>query len=202
MIYVPGADGQPLPRSPFKALLVPRPIAWISTLNEDGGVNLAPFSFFNGVSEVPPCVMFAGTGLGDGSKDTIFNIARTGEFVVNIASYDLRAEVRDSGKRLPRGESELAAVKLNRAPSNLVATPRVAEAKAALECRWIGTIPVPGTAGEHRSEITMGEVVSIYVSDECIADGKVQPALLKPLSRLGYNHYALVEEVFEMSVFS
>jgi flavin reductase (DIM6/NTAB) family NADH-FMN oxidoreductase RutF len=202
MRYVPGVEGQNLKRSPFKALVVPRPIAWVSTLNENGTVNLAPFSFFNGVSEVPPCVMFAGTDLGESGKDTVNNVARTGEFVVNIATYDLRIQVRDSGKRLPRGQSELAAAGLSAAPSHLISTSRVAEAKAALECRWIGTIPVPGTAGEHRSEIVLGEVVSIYIEDGCIADGKVQPSLLKPLSRLGYNHYASVEGVFEMSVFT
>lgn len=202
MLYVPGGTDQPLARSPFKALLVPRPIAWVSTLNTDKSVNLAPFSFFNGISELPPCVMFAGTGLGDVGKDTINNIVRTGEFVINVATYDLRTQVRDSGRRMQPSESELTAVGLSAAASNIIQTPRVAEAKAALECRWLCTIPVPGTSGEDRSEMVLGEVVSIYIDDACVADGRIQPSLLRPLSRLGYNHYAVVNEIFEMNVFT
>jgi flavin reductase (DIM6/NTAB) family NADH-FMN oxidoreductase RutF len=202
MFYVPGAPDQPLKRNPFKAVVAPRPIGWVATLNENGSVNLAPYSFFNGIAEEPPCVMYASTGRNrfGMDKDTLRNVERTGEFVLNLASWDLRDAVRSSGVPLPYGESELSATGLTPAPSSTIATPRVAEARAALECRWLQSVPVPGTEERHRSFVVFGRVLAIYVEDSMIVDGIVEPGRLKPLCRLGYNHYGVVEEVFVMDV--
>jgi flavin reductase (DIM6/NTAB) family NADH-FMN oxidoreductase RutF len=202
MHYLPGAPDQPLSRNPFKAIVAPRPIGWITSLNEDGGVNLAPYSFFNGICEEPPCVMYASTGLNRfrSHKDTLRNIERTGEFVVNVASSDLRDQVRQSGVALPHGESELAATGLHPAASAVIATPRVAEAHGALECRLLKTIEVPVSRGHHQTFVVFGEVMAIYIEDAMVIDGIVDPARLKPLCRLGYNHYGVVESVFRMEV--
>jgi flavin reductase (DIM6/NTAB) family NADH-FMN oxidoreductase RutF len=202
MFYVPGASDQPLQRNPFKAIVVPRPIGWITSLNEDGSLNLAPYSFFNAICEEPPCVMYASTGRNrfGSHKDTLRNVERAGEFVVNLASSDLRDQVRQSGVALPHGESELAATGLHAAPSAVVATPRVAEAHGALECRFLKAIQVPVSGGDHQTFVVFGEVVAIYVDDAMVVDGIVDPALLKPLCRLGYNHYGVIESVFRMDV--
>jgi flavin reductase (DIM6/NTAB) family NADH-FMN oxidoreductase RutF len=202
MIYVPGAPDQPLKRNPFKAIVVPRPIGWITTLNEAGGVNLAPYSFFNAIAESPPCVMYASTGEKQfaGSKDTLRNIERTGEFVVNVATSELREAVRISGVPLPYGESELSAAGLSSSPSSVIGTPRVAEAVAALECRFLQSVPVLGTAGRDRTSVVFGEVVGMFIADHLVVDGIVAPERLKPLCRLGYDHYAVLKEVFRMEV--
>jgi flavin reductase (DIM6/NTAB) family NADH-FMN oxidoreductase RutF len=202
MLYIPGASDQPLPRNPFKAVVVPRPIGWISSLNEDGHVNLAPYSFFNGVCEEPPCIMYASTGhsrFGE-AKDTLRNVTRTGEFVVNVASYDLRDQVRDSGRPHPYADSELAAVGLHAAPSAVVAVPRVAEAHAALECRFLKAMEMTVSGADGRTVVVFGQVVAIYVEDAIVVDGIVDPTRLRPLCRLGYNHYGVIENVFRMDV--
>lgn len=202
MFYVPGSPDQPLKQNPFKAIVVPRPIGWITTLNEEGGVNLAPYSFFNAIAESPPCVMYASTlqNCGAASKNTLRNIERTGEFVVNVASSELREAVRSSATALPYGESELSAAGLSSSPSSVIATPRVAEARAALECRLLQSMVVPGTGGRHQASAVFGQVVAMFIADDIVADGIVAPHLLKPLCRLGYDHYAVLEEVFRMDV--
>lgn len=201
MHYIPG-DAEPgLKRNPFKAIVAPRPIGWITTLNSDGGINLAPYSFFNGVSEEPPCIMYSSSPSSSGtSKDTLANVERTGEFVVNLATSELRDHVRRSGVALERGESEIEMVGLEPAPSLRVETPRVAAAPASLECRLLRTVKIPDRPDARGAVVAFGEVVAMYIDERVLADGLVDPAKVKPLCRLGYNHYGVVENVFAMNV--
>ncbi len=197
MFYRPGLDGHGLPRDPFKALIAPRPIGWISTVDASGRVNLAPYSFFNAVSEKPPMVMYATTGLKPGTeerKDTLANIRATGEFVVNVVPLALRDAMNRTSGAFPSDQDEFEFAGLGKAPSRIVAPPRVAEAPAALECRvWkVVDLPSPSTA------MVIGEVVGIYIDDAILRDGLVDVTLYQPLARLGYIHYAAVQEVFAL----
>lgn len=197
MFYRPGLDAHGLPHDPFKALVAPRPIGWISTLDSSGGVNLAPYSFFNAVSERPPMVMYATTGLKLGveeRKDTLANIRATGEFVVNVVPLALRDAMNRTSAPFPSDEDEFDLAGLGKAPSRLVAPPRVAEAPAALECRvWkVVELPSPSTA------MVIGEVVGIHIDEKVLRDGLVDVTLYQPLARLGYFHYAAVQEVFAL----
>ncbi|MFP8965154.1 flavin reductase family protein [Pokkaliibacter sp. CJK22405] len=189
----PGNGG--LPHDPFKGLIVPRPIGWISTLNTKGQVNLAPYSAFNMVGYNPNVVMFSSAG----RKDTLKNIEATGEFVCNLATYELRDAVSDSSVPVDHGVDEMTLTGLTAAPSVKVKPPRVAESPAALECKYLATIPVPRSDGAEPSDfMVLGEVVGVYIDERVLTDGKVDIAKLKPLTRLGYMDYAVVDTVFSM----
>ncbi len=120
MFYEPGKTNHGLPHNPYDAIVGPRPIGWITSINTKGDVNLAPYSYFNSVSTDPPMVMFA----SDGRKDTIEYVEETGEFVCNLAVWDLRAQVKDTSLSFPRGVNEMAEVGLEPASSVLVRPPR------------------------------------------------------------------------------
>src|SRR5215475_10232384 len=122
-----------LPHDPFKAIVAPRPIGWVSSLGPDGELNLAPYSFFNAVCDRPPMVAFSSSG----PKDSMTFAGGRGEFVWNMPTWDLREQMNLSSKELPRGESEFAFAGLETAPSRVVAPPRVAAAPCALECRVV-----------------------------------------------------------------
>jgi flavin reductase (DIM6/NTAB) family NADH-FMN oxidoreductase RutF len=195
--------GEPhgLPHNPFKGLVVPRPIGWISTLDAGGRVNLAPFSFYNAVTDDPPIVMFApgGNHADTGYKDSVLNALATGEFVVNLATWDLRHEMNISSASVGRDVDEMALAGLKPAPSLVVKPPRVAAAKAALECVFREKIEFPTRRGDGvPTAVIFGEVVAIYIADDVLTDGKVDATKLRPISRLGYQDYAVVDSVFQM----
>ncbi|MEM9010170.1 MAG: flavin reductase family protein [Pseudomonadota bacterium] len=197
MFYRPGIDAHGLPHNPFGAIVAPRPIGWISTVDDACIANLAPYSFFNAVAYTPPMVMYSSTGakLGAGErKDTLANIRATGEFVVNIVPEALRDAMNRSAQHAPAGIDEFAAAGLEKAPSTVVGAPRVAGAPAALECTLWQVVELPG--GE--STVVFGEVVGIHIDDDAIVDGMVDPTRYRPLARLGYHDYAAVREVFAM----
>lgn len=197
MFYRPGLDDHGLPHNPFNALITPRPIGWISSRDTAGNLNLAPYSFFNGVSYVPPMVMFSSTadkpGLNE-PKDSIANIQETGEFVVNIVSTALLDQMNISSGHYPHGTSEFELAKLETAASETVAPPRVAAAPAALECKLVRVEQLPGAA----NFVTFGEVTGIHIDDGILTDGRVDPTKFHPLARMGYRDYASVTEVFEV----
>ncbi len=197
MFYRPGLDPHGLAHNPFKALVAPRPIGWISTLDAAGRPNLAPYSFFNAVADAPPLVMYASSGQKPGGegKDTVANIRATGAFVANVASYDLREAMNLSSAALPAGEDEFAHAGLTPAPCRVVAPPRVAEAPAALECRLWRAIDLPGAA----NVMVIGEVVGVHIDDRFIVGGVVDVTRYRPLARLGYRDYAAIAEVFAMT---
>lgn len=190
---------QGLKYSPFKSLVVPRPIGWVSSLSPDGIANLAPFSFFNAVSATPPIVVVATNGrhVEGGAKDSIRNIMATGEFVVNMATWDLREAVVRTSALIPRCQSEFKLAGLTAVPSRRVKPPRVAESPVHLECVLIQTVELPADSGTH-NHAAFGRVVGVHISDDVIRDGRVDIALLRPIARLGYYDYAVIDEVFEM----
>lgn len=189
-----------LRHNPFKSLVVPRPIGWISSLSPEGVVNLAPFSFFNAVSEHPPIVYFSpyGQHLEGGAKDSPHNIAATGEFVVNIVSYDLREAMNATAAMVGRAVDEMDLAKLEKAPSHFVRPPRVKASPAALECRHIKTVELPTTVPDEPNNIIFGEVVGVYIDDAIITAGKVDMKKMRPIARLGYHDYTVVDTVFSM----
>ncbi|NNE82857.1 MAG: flavin reductase family protein [Alphaproteobacteria bacterium] len=191
---------EPLRYSPFKALVVPRPIGWITTMSAAGDLNLAPFSFFNGVTDDPPCVMFCpnGTHPDGGPKDSLRNVQETGEFVFNLSNWSLREEMNKTAEHMPRSVDEMAAAGLEAAPSKLVAPPRVAAAPAAFECKLFKVIDLPASKSGRPSHVVIGEVIGIHIDDSVIVDGIVDISLLQPIARLGYMDYAVVNEGFTM----
>jgi flavin reductase (DIM6/NTAB) family NADH-FMN oxidoreductase RutF len=178
-----------LPHDPFKALAVPRPIGWISTVSAAGIANLAPYSFFNAVAEKPHYVVFGSAGI----KDSLANIEETKEFVCNIATYDLREHMNMSSAAVPRGVDEFPLSGLTAVKSNLVSAPRIKEAAAAFECKLHQVMPLPG-AGKYKQayHLVIGLVVGIHIDDRYIKDGLIDTASMKPIARLGYMDYAVV----------
>lgn len=172
------------------SLVVPRPIAWLSTTDNLGVGNLAPFSYFNVVSSSPPIVMVSFSPKG--KKDSLANIRSSGEFVVNVATHRLRHSMVSSAADLEHGVDETEALGLSTTRSVTVAPPRLANAAAALECRLYKVIPVFG------STLVLGRVQHIYVDDEVIRDGRVPPELLCPVARLGGSLYATVTSTYRI----
>lgn len=194
MFYEPAKRNHGLPFSPLKAIVAPRPIGWISSLGPDGVANLAPYSFFNMVSEAPPLVMFSSSGY----KDSAANIETTGEFVCNLATLDLIDAVNLTSAPAPRDVSEFDLVGLARAPSHLVKPPRVAASPCALECVYVETFRPRGRNGVAAdSYMIIGEVIGVYVDDAAIVDGRVDMRVMKTLARCGYLDYAWVEQLEE-----
>jgi flavin reductase (DIM6/NTAB) family NADH-FMN oxidoreductase RutF len=186
-----------LPHDPFKALVAPRPIGWITAMSLKGEVNLSPYSFFNAVSDRPHMVAFS----SGGRKDAVTFIEETGEFVCNFATFDLREAVNATSAPLPRGENEMAYAGLTAAPSRLVKPPRVAEAPAALECKWVKTVPLePLEGGPARYLLVIFQVVGVHIDDRFIVDGLVDTGAMLPIMRAGYHDYftALPEGKFSM----
>jgi flavin reductase (DIM6/NTAB) family NADH-FMN oxidoreductase RutF len=197
MFYRPGIDEHGLPHNPFKAIVAPRPIGWISTLDADGRTNLAPYSFFNALADRPPMVMYSSNGakpgLGEG-KDSLANIRETGEFVVNIVSFALKDRMNVSSGHYPAGEDEFARAGLTPAPCEVVNPPRVGEAPASLECRVWKIVELPGES----NVMVIGEVVGVHIDDAMIDGGRLDVTRYAPLARLGYRDYAAVREVFAL----
>ncbi|MGY2082781.1 flavin reductase family protein [Blastococcus sp. SYSU DS0539] len=202
-----GEEDAGLPWNPFKALVAPRPIGWISSLTPDGVVNLAPFSFFQAVADRPDVVVFStevaepAPGVpGDGErKDSHENATVHGEFVCNLVSYDLREAMNTTSLRLPPEESEAAHAGLQLVPSRRVAPPRVAGVPAALECVVVESRPVLHRGGEHRFHLVFGEVVGIYIDDRFVRAGRVDTAAMQLVGRLGYDEYSVLDRTFRMA---
>lgn len=200
MFYEP-RNSHGLRHNPFNGLVVPRPIGWISSMDKDGQVNLAPYSFFNAVSYFPPQVMFCSTSphtVSDGPKDSVRNIQETGEFVHNLATWSLREQLNLTSIAAPHGVDEFDVASLTKLPSALVAPPRVAESPVHLECKLIKIVDLPFTQEGGCNTVVFGEVVGVHIDDSVIVDGIVDIRKLDPIARLGYKEYARVVEVFSM----
>lgn len=202
-----GAGG--LPFNPFKALIAPRPIGWISTFSEDGVLNLAPYSYFQAVADNPDIVLFSATpelkpdggkvGFGEARKHSESNAVATGEFVCNIVTEELAKAMNATSAHLPAGVSEADHAGIAMAPSTRVKPPRVAGAPAALECVTVDTHTIRHRGGEHIYQLTFGEVVGIHIDDRFIQDGRVDTAAMRILTRMGYDEYAVLERSFSMA---
>ncbi len=194
MFYEP-RNGHGLPHDPFRAIVAPRPIGWLSTLSAEGRPNLAPYSFFNAVCGRPPMVGFATEGM----KDSATNATATREFVVNLATRAMAEKVNLSSSRVDSHVDEFELVGLEAAPSKMVKAPHVKGAPAALECKVTQILdlasldgPMPGRA------FIIGEVVGVHIDEACLTDGLFDVVKAGTISRLGYRDYAQVESVFSM----
>jgi flavin reductase (DIM6/NTAB) family NADH-FMN oxidoreductase RutF len=188
-------DRARLPHDPFKALVVPRPVGWISTLSAAGEVNLAPYSYFNAFSSRPMIVGFS----SEGEKDSMAFAVQTGEFVWSMATWALREQMNATAASLPRGQSEFAHAGLETAPSRLVRAPRVKASPAALECRVTEMVALRDLEGRDTGRrLVLGLVVGVHLDERFVRDGWVDTAGMRPIARCGYDEYAVVEKVFSM----
>ena len=198
MFYEP-KRGHGLPRDPFKALVAPRPIGWFTTLNDDGSVNVGPYSYFNALADDPPYVMFsAGGRQGVPVKDSALNAAARGEFVHNVVTHDLRDRMNTTSDEVGYGVDEAEMAGLELAPCELVKTPRLAAAVASFECRYDRTIEIPQNGDGGPNLVVIGEVIGVHIRDEALKDGRFDPEAQQVIARLGYANYAVVGGTFRM----
>jgi len=178
--------------------ILPRPIAWVSTVSREGRTNLAPFSFFQGVTSNPPTLLFVPVNLRDGTKKhTVRNIEEVPEFVVNLVSFALADRMNQTAALLPYGESEFEAFGIQSAPSQRVRPPRVAEAPVSYECTLLQVVPVG--EGPLAANVIFGRIQVAHVSDVVLGpDGLPDPAKLDLIGRLGGETYARTTERFEL----
>jgi flavin reductase (DIM6/NTAB) family NADH-FMN oxidoreductase RutF len=175
-----------LPHDPFKAIVAPRPIGWITSMSAKGEINLAPYSYFNGASTEPPIVMFS----SEGYKDSVAFIAETKEFVCNVATYEMRQPMVETSGHYPRGVSEMERAGIAAAPSRLVKPPRVAAAPCALECKLLNVVQLDDLAGRLLEQyVVFGQVVGVYIDDRFLKDGLLDTAAMMPIARAGYRDY-------------
>ncbi len=190
MFYDTIKNNHGLKHNPFKALMVPRPIGWISTISADGICNIAPYSFFNAMGENPTYVAFGSAGV----KDSLKNILETKEFVCSLATYDLRFEMNATSAAVPYGIDEFPLASLTAAASTLVKPPRVKESPAAFECKLWQAIELPGRPGKPSGHtMVVGEVVGVHIDDRFVKDGIVDTGAMRPIARLGYMEYGVLE---------
>jgi flavin reductase (DIM6/NTAB) family NADH-FMN oxidoreductase RutF len=190
-----------LPHDPFKSCVVPRPIAWVSSIHPNGVVNLAPFSFFNALASDPPMVMISFTGYHEhgGEKDSLFNIKTSGDFVVNIVPLALKDAMNITTAPVAHEVDELALAGLKTEDSILVKPPRVKEAPIQMECEFFQEINLPCTLKNSINTTIIGKVLGIHINDEVLVDGMINLSKIKPLARLGYNQYTAVDNLFTMT---
>jgi flavin reductase (DIM6/NTAB) family NADH-FMN oxidoreductase RutF len=169
-------------------LVVPRPIAWVSSVSADGLPNVAPHSYFNIASNAPPVVHFTSAG----EKDTLRNVRATGEFVVNVVSRDLLGQMNLTAADFPAEEDEFGWADLAQAPSSVVSVPRVDAAPAALECTLRDVLEI----GNGR--MVFGDVVRVHTADELWVDGEISPEHLDPVGRLGGAAYQTLDGVLRL----
>lgn len=196
MFYDTRKNDHGLPRDPFKAIVAPRPIGWITSMSAKGEINLAPYSFFNAVSDEPPIVLFS----SEGRKDSLVFVEETGEFVCNLATFELRSAVVATSANFPRGVNEMAEAGLDAVPSRLVRPPRIAAAPCALECKLLQIIDLRDLDGEPSDRfVAFGQVVGIHIDDRFIKDGRLDTAAMAPIARCGYADYSVVDKVFSIA---
>jgi flavin reductase (DIM6/NTAB) family NADH-FMN oxidoreductase RutF len=196
MFYDTAKNDHGLPRDPFKAIVAPRPIGWITSMSAQGEINLAPYSFFNAVSDAPPIVLFS----SEGPKDSLVFVQETREFVCSLATFELRAAVVATSAQFPRGVNEMEQCGLTPAPCQLVRPPRVAASPCALECKLLQIIDLKDLEGRssHR-HVVLGQVVGIHIDDRFIKDGRLDTAAMAPIARCGYADYSVVDKVFAIA---
>ncbi|MFJ1269713.1 flavin reductase family protein [Legionella lytica] len=193
---------QKLPRGIFKACVVPRPIAWISSKDTEGNHNLSPFSYFNIVCEDPPMIMFATTGSHNdgGAKDTLKNVEETKEFTVNLVSYTHKEAMNITSQDFSRETNEFEVAGIKHLPGELIKTRRVKESPISLECVYHESIQLPTPADSNLiNRMVIGKVVGIHLNPEILTQNqRIDTNKLNLIARLGYNAYSKVEADFEL----
>lgn len=191
---------KPLAHNPFKACLVPRPIGWISTLSADGAPNIGPYSFFNGVASDPPQIMYASSGhQPHGPKDTVANIEATKNFVINVATWDLRDAMNETSAPATPAVDEFTLGGLTAVASEKISAPRIAESPVNMECVLTQIIELECDTPGSRNVMVIGKVVGLHIAESVLTDGMVDMDKLRPISRLGYLDYATLGERFTMT---
>ena len=197
MFYQPKKN--PFSIDPYKSLIFPRPIGWISSIDKKGIVNLAPYSYFNAIADDPPQIMFV-AGASDRSsqkKDTLTNIMATKEFVVNFATSATRNQMNLSSKDIHKDDDEFVLTKLKKRKSRLVKVPSVANSPVNLECKLLKSIKLKSSSRKF-STMVMGEVIGIYIKDSFIVKGRVNSVAMRYVARMGYSEYTTVSSKFKM----
>ena len=197
MFYQPKKN--PFSIDPYKSLIFPRPIGWISSIDKKATVNLAPYSYFNAIADDPPQIMFV-AGASDRSsqkKDTLTNIMATKEFVVNFATSATRNQMNLSSKDIHKDDDEFVLTKLKKRKSRLVKVPSVANSPVNLECKLLKSIKLKSSSRKF-STMVMGEVIGIYIKDSFIVKGRVNSAAMRYVARMGYSEYTTVSSKFKM----
>jgi flavin reductase (DIM6/NTAB) family NADH-FMN oxidoreductase RutF len=179
-------------------IVTPRPIAWVTTIDGGGRVNLAPFSFFNAFGANPPVVVFSPTLRRDGSKkDTLLNLYEIPEFVLNASVECLAEKMNATAKELARGQSEADFAGLTLAPATKVRPPRVAESPVHMECRVCQIMSIGD--GPIAANLVIGQVLLIDIADSVLdANGAIDPRKLRTIARLGGDYYCRTNDLFEM----
>ena len=174
--------GHGLPHDPFNAIVGPRPIGWISSRGANGGVNLAPYSFFNAFNYIPPIVGFASIG----TKDTLRNVQQTGEFVWNLVTQDLAQVMNQTCAAVPPEVNEFELAGLTPVASQLVNVPRVAESPVSFECRCTQIVQLQTASGDAvPTWLVLGEVVAVHIAKRLLKDGVYDTAHAGHLLRAG-----------------
>lgn len=194
---------QKLPKGIFKACVIPRPIAWISSKDTHGNHNLSPFSYFNIVCDDPPMVMFATTGAhhSGGAKDTLKNVEETKEFTVNLVSYGSREAMNITSIGFSRGVNEFDMAEVAHLPGELIRTRRVKESPISLECIYHQSIQLPTSDNDNLiNRMVIGEVVGIHVDPNILThDKRIDTSKLNLIARLGYNRYTKIKKHFKLN---
>jgi flavin reductase (DIM6/NTAB) family NADH-FMN oxidoreductase RutF len=195
MIYSATQEDLGFSHDPFKAIVAPRPIGWITALSAKGEVNLSPYSFFNAISSRPNIVMFS----SEDKKDAVAFIEETGEFTCSLVTKALAHPMNLTSAPLPRGESEYAHAGLGMAPSRFVKPPRVAGTPAALECKLLSIQQLRDLDGQAVPRwMVLGQVVGTFIDDAYVKDGRFDTAGANPIARCGYADYAEVTSLFSI----
>ena len=202
MHYDPRKESSPLPYDVFKSCTVPRPIGWLSTTSKSGIDNLAPFSQWQNLTFDPPLVMFAANRYPDGRrKDTVLNAEETEYFVWNMATWDLREAVNTSAMALPFGEDEFAKAGVTKEKCIEAPGPRVLESPCHFECAYLSTQSFAGNSPVGTVDVVFGAVVQIHVNEQFVQEnGKLDIPKIRPIARMGYYDYAVIDSVFEMKI--
>lgn len=198
MFYEP-KKGHPFKIDPYKALVFPRPIGWISSLSKKGIPNLAPYSYFNAVADEPPQVMFCSNGDSayGGYKDSLANILSTKEFVVNFATAKTRDAMNISSSNYKPNEDEFVAAKLKKRKSKLIKPPSVNDSPVNLECKLLKTLKLK-TNTKKISTMVIGEIIGIYINNKFIKNGRIDSVSMRYVSRMGYSEYTTVSSKFNL----
>ncbi len=200
MFYDTLKNNHGLPFNPFKSCVIPRPIGWITSMDKNGVLNLAPYSYFNAIADIPPMIMFSSSNKhhDGGGKDTLTNVEETKEFVVNIATWDLREAVNISSADYDRHINEIEITQLTTLPSTLIKPPRIKGSPIHLECIHHQSVQLPVLDDKNTNRMVIARVVGIHIDDSVITDGKIDVTKFKPIARLGYMEYVAVENKFIM----
>ena len=197
MFYEPSKRNHGLPHDPFKAIVAPRPIGWISSMSAKGEINLAPYSYLNAVSNDPPIVIFS----SEGRKDSVVFAEETREFVCSLATWDLRDQMNLTSAAYPRGVDEMKQAGLDPAPSVLVRPPRVKASPCAMECKWLQTVRLDDIDGAATQRfVVFGQVVGVHIDERFIRDGLLDTAAMRPIARAGYHDYFVATPETKFSI--